>query len=557
MKRYLLIPLLSLSALSFTSCAKTNPLNVQYEDLVRADIDDNYCNFYQIFPISFADSDGNGKGDLKGIIDKLDYIYEMGYNGIWLNPIYPSSTSHHYDVEDYLDVSSQFDDFPTNKSGALARFDELVSKCHEKGIKIILDMVLNHSSNKNEWFTESYLSAKIDLKKDESKWTKETKRYNWVSCPAGSNIPKGYHKVNDSDSIAYESVFDSSMPDFNLTQLINGEEGDELESLFTEVFRFWLEDHHVDGFRFDAVNEFFTGDVTKNLQVLTWMNNACRAIKQDCYLVGEGDWSSNSAKNKTYQESGFNSFFQFANSAKNTGYIQQTVVQQSAKTIFTALQRNFENAAGGIEAPFLGNHDTPRYVGGVSGRGSDGINNTKFSLGLLQQLRGATFTYYGDEVGMASQSTTADGWYRLPIRWGDSYTTDLTKLSLYGVSQKSLDERLSYPFGTVNDQKGDANSVLNYAKKANLIRLALPEIARGDFELVYAPNNQFVVIKRTYNNSSIYVAINASKSTPVTIDYTKYGTTPVAELCPSGNVTYEEQGSNNVIIPAQSIFIIK
>ena len=345
------------------------------------------------------------------------------------------------------------------------------------------------------------------------------------------------------------------MPDFNLTQLINGTEGDELESLFTEIFRFWLVDHDVDGFRFDAVNEFFTGDVQKNLEVLTWMNNACRSIKPDCYLIGEGDWSSNSAKNKTYQESGFDSFFQFGNSAKNTGYIQQAVVQQTAKTIFTALERNKENAAGGIEAPFLGNHDTPRFVGGVSGRG-DGINNAKFALGLLQQLRGCTFTYYGDEVGMGSQST-ADGWFRLPIRWGDEYTTQINKLNLYGASEKNLKEDLSYPFGTVIEQQADANSVLNYAKKANLIRLALPEIARGDFELVYSPTNQFVVIKRTYNNSSIYVAINASKSASVTIDYTICGTTPVAELCPSGHVAYEAEGSTNVIIPAQSIFIIK
>ena len=547
--RYILIPILSILTFSCASCANKSTLDVQYDELVRSDVDDKNRNFYQIFPISFADSDGNGKGDLQGVIDKLDYIYEMGYNGIWLNPIHKSSTCHHYDVEDYFSVSSQF--------GTMETLDELVTKCHEKGIKIILDMVLNHSSNKNEWFEESYVMALSDYKKDYSKWSNEAKRYNWVACPSGSTIPNGYHKVQNVDPIAYESVFDSSMPDFNLTQLINGEEGDELESLFSEIFRFWLVDHHVDGFRFDAVNEFFTGDVQKNLEVLTWMNNACRAVKQDCYLVGEGDWSSNSGKNKTYQESGFDSFFQFGNSAKNTGYIQQTVVQQSAKTIFTALERNKENAAGGIEAPFLGNHDTPRFVGGVSGRGSEGINNTKFALGLLQQLRGATFTYYGDEVGMASQNTSADGWYRLPIRWGDSYTTNLDKLGLYGASTKNLKEDLSYPFGTVKDQQRDSNSVLNYAKKANLIRLALPEIARGDFELVYSPSNQFVVIKRTYNNSSIYVAINASKSASVTIDYTTYGSKPVAELCPTGHVTYEAEGSTNVIIPAQSIFIIK
>ena len=123
MKRYLLIPLLSLLSFSCASCNKVDPLIVKFDELTRANVNDKYRNFYQIFPISFADSDKNGKGDLKGIIDKLDYIDEMGYNGIWLNPVHKSATCHHYDVEDYFSVSTQF--------GTMERFDELVSKCHE------------------------------------------------------------------------------------------------------------------------------------------------------------------------------------------------------------------------------------------------------------------------------------------------------------------------------------------------------------------------------------------------------------------------------------------
>ena len=548
--KLVLLPVVSILSLGITSCNNKPSLTVTCDPLKRSEIavvDDKNINFYQIFPISFADSNKDGKGDLKGIIDKLDYIYEMGYNGIWLNPIHNSSTSHHYDVEDYFSVSRTF--------GTLEIFDQLVTACHEKGIKIILDMVLNHSSNKNEWFEESYYAALADYKKEYSKWSNEAKLYNWVSCPSGSNIPDGYRKMNTTDPIAYEGRFDSSMPDFNLQQIIDDGENSDIALKFRSIFRFWLIDHNVDGFRFDAVTQFFTGDESKNLQVLTWMNNECRALKSNCYLVGEGDWSSNSAENKTYQTSGFDSFFQFANSAKNTGYIQQAVTLQNAKSIFTALTRNQETANGGIEAPFLGNHDTPRYVGGVQGRGN--ATNTKFALGLLQQLKGATFTYYGDEVGMASQSTTADGWFRLPIRWGDEYTVDVSKLSLYGVSAKNLNEEMSYPFPTVKEQLTDSNSVLNFAKKANLIRLAFPEIARGSFELVYNPNNAFAIIKRTYNGSSIYVVINASSATPVTIDYKAYGENIVAELCAGDKATYESLGSNNVIIPGRAIIIIK
>ena len=526
-------------AMTLLSACDANSNKVKYDALEKADINDNYRNYYQIFPISFADSDGNGKGDLRGVIDKLDYLASMNYNGIWLNPIHNSSTSHHYDVEDYFSVDSRF--------GGFAAFDELITKAHEKGFKVIIDMVLNHSSNKNEWFEESYYAAKGNKKTSVA-----YNRYNWIDCTGAA--PTGYRKMNDSDKVAYEGQFDTTMPDFNLQQILDDGVNSDLAVKFKEIFRFWLIDHDVDGFRLDACTQFFTNDMSKNKAFLTWLNTECKALKSDCYIVGEANWGSNSVENKTYQESGVDSFFQFGNSGKNIGYPIQAVVQQNAKAIYNGLRLNRENANGGIEAPFLSNHDVPRYVGAVSGRGDPG--NTKFALGTLQMLGGSTFMYYGDEVGMASQTTVADGWFRLPIRWGDKYTCDISKLSLYGVSPSTLDEEASYPFDTVAKQLKSSSSIANYAKKANLIRLALPQIARGDFELSYENTKSFVVIKRTYNGESIYVAINASFTTPVTYDFSSLGTTPVAELCVKGNVTY---GANKttVNIPTQSIFIFK
>ena len=110
-----------------------------------------------------------------------------------------------------------------------------------------------------------------------------------------------------------------------------------------DIFKFWLVDHNVDGFRLDAVTSYFTGDQDKNLAFMTWLNSECRKLKPNCYIVGEGNWASNSAENLAYQESGIDSFFQFANSAKNNGYISRTVTAQMATYISSALTNNAKN----------------------------------------------------------------------------------------------------------------------------------------------------------------------------------------------------------------------
>ena len=222
-----------------------------------------------------------------------------------------------------------------------------------------------------------------------------------------------------------------------------------------------------------------------------------------------------------------------------------------------ALSRNRDTANGGVETPFLGNHDTPRYVGAVLGRKE--VNNAKFAMGILAMLGGTTFTYYGDEVGLASQDTTADGWFRLPIRWGseDTHNVNMDRLNLYGVTSSKLKEDMSYPHPDVATQLKDKNSLVNYVKKANLLRKQIPELSRGDSEEVFAPVSSFNITKRTYNNSSICVAINASKSEPYTIDYSLYGEKVIAELTTKDSVKLKSKGSKEIIIPAMSIVIIK
>lgn len=535
--------LFTILPLMLSSCNKT-PDKFSYEELKDEDApahivaNGKYRNMYQIFPISFADSNKDGKGDLQGIIDKLDYLEDMNYTGIWLCPIHPSATSHHYDVEDYYAIAPEF--------GTLATFDDLVTKAHQRNMTVIIDLVINHTSNQHEWFQESYVAA-VSRQFDSD----EYKRYNWVEATGGA--PSGYSKVNSGDKVAYESRFDSTMPDLNLQQVLDNDEGD-LATELKKIFKFWLIDHDIDGFRCDAVTSYFTGDQDKNLAFMTWMSNACRTFKQDCYLVGEANWGTNSNENKAYQASGFDSYFQFGNSAKNMGYVSQTVVQQNAKAMYNGLSTNRTNADGGIEAPFLSNHDIPRYIGSVQARGVP--SNAKFAMGLFQTLAGATFTYYGDEIGMSSQSTLADGWYRLPMDWGDEYDTDVKKMNLYGVSPSKIDREMSYPFGNVTEQLADEDSLLNFVKKANRMRILYPELARGDAELVLEPATPYALIKRTYNNSSIYVAINASYSEDWNLDYSEYGETVVNALLARGG-ELKKNKDKTVAIPAQSIVIIK
>ena len=138
-KRILSITLILLIIFSLVSCGSD-----KYEKKSEAD---NYRNFYEIFVYSFCDSDGDGIGDLKGVISKLDYIYDLGYDAIWLMPIMPSTTYHKYDVIDYYDIDPQY--------GTLDDFDSLIKACDERGIKVMIELMLNHTSSECEWFKEA------------------------------------------------------------------------------------------------------------------------------------------------------------------------------------------------------------------------------------------------------------------------------------------------------------------------------------------------------------------------------------------------------------------
>jgi alpha-amylase len=375
-------------------------------------VDDKYGTYYQIFPYSFADSNGDGIGDLQGIIDKLDYIDSLHYDGIWLTPVHPSGTYHKYDVDDYEAIDPKF--------GTLETYDTLVKECHKRGMKVLLDLVYNHTSDSIPWFNNC-LYANSRTLTSESPYYKYKNYYNVEksSTPASgwaSATTYGY------SGLVYECRFWSEMPDLNLQNVLdepNGYLAQELKGIIS----FWLKDHAVDGFRLDACTSYFTGNQDKNALFLKWLHDYAVSVNPKVYIVGEGAWGSIN-ENLNYQTtSGVDSFFNFED-ATSSGYPAQAVIHNDASYLYRGIMKNLSSvSATGMPAPFIMNHDQGRMYGALYG--AQGVNNLKFGHALLQMMNGSTFVYYGDEMGeriAASVSPTVDENKRQPLLWGDKYT---------------------------------------------------------------------------------------------------------------------------------------
>lgn len=530
---FLFFPMFYLSSCN-SSSLKVNERPIQY-------IDDQYGAYYQIFPYSYADSNGDGIGDLRGIIDKFDYIKSLNYTGLWLTPVHSSPSYHKYDVVDYKSIDSSF--------GTLNDYDELVNKCHDNHMTIILDLVFNHSSDENRWFQKCYAAHLRNQVNDQY-----YNYYNFKHLSTNEATPTGYTRL--SATLAYESRFNSDMPDLNLGEVLAHPDGYLAKDL-KEILSFWLIDHDIDGFRLDAVTSYFTGDIDKNVSFLTWLNKECRALKKDCFIVAEGSWGNNN-ENKRYSESGINGCFQFDDSRAD-GYIAQTIAQQDSTYLAYTINKNAEcvptDNINAIAMPFITNHDLGRTVGYVSGRNQP--QKVKFANGILQLLNGTTFAYYGDEIGMAVVSQTGDNAKdedkRQPMNWGDSYTCKPVR----GSSKASDKEK--YPFGSLKKQINDKSSIVNYIKKANLLRLQNPEIARGKTNSIFANSDDtFAVVSKTYKNEKIYICLNCSAKKSFEYDYSSLNVTDIlGVLEATTSVKKGQKSDQSIIVPPYGIVILR
>lgn len=493
-------------------------------------IDDNYRNYYEIFVYSFYDSDGDGIGDLNGVIEKLDYIQDMGFNGIWLMPIMQSTTYHKYDVVDYCSVDREY--------GTVEDFQRLVEECHQRDIRLIIDFVINHTSSTHEWFKEACAYLR-ELPKDAEP--------DLTMCPyvdyyhfSREQVTGDYYAVSGSDWY-YEGVFWSEMPDLNLSS-------QALRAEIEAAAKYWI-DMGVDGFRMDAAMHFEEGDVNFNNEALNWLYSYCTSLNEDFYMVSEV-WAAK-ATIANYYASLTPSMFNF-DVADAEGKLIKTARGTYKIATFVENMAGYKEDYGSqnadfIDAPFIANHDMGRVANDLQKNADD----MKMACGLLMMMNGSPFVYYGEEIGMSS-SGKKDENKRLPMIWSDTDATGMTK------GPKDADKGIESAFAGVEQQAQDYTSILNYYKRAVRLRNENPEIARGEIAVVEAltEGNQAAITK-TYNGSTIAIVYNTSdEETRVAL-----AGTDLEKMGIRGYLTLNQEEilleNGTLVMPAQSICILR
>lgn len=455
-------------------------------------IDDKYRTYYEVFVYSFYDSDGDGIGDLQGLISRLDYINDgddttdtdLGCNGIWLMPVNPSPTYHKYDVMDYYDIDAAY--------GTLEDFKELLAECEKRGIRVIMDLVLNHSSSQNPWFQEACAYLKELGEGEPDLEACPSLAYYHFSKEQGA----GCYAVEGTDWY-YEAQFWSEMPDLNL-------DSEALRAEIARITEFWL-DMGVGGFRLDAVKEFYTGNPQANIEFLNWFTETVKAQKEDAYLVGEA-WLEVSDYAK-YYESGIDSLFNFAFADKD-GIISKTVngsllSRYGAES--AAIQETFgQYNENYIDAPFYTNHDMGRSAGYYAGENSE--KQTKLAGAMNLFMSGSAFLYYGEELGM--KGSGKDENKRAPMYWSKDPEKE-------GMCDGPADmDDFQMKFDSLEEQEQDEDSIYQYYKKVIKIRNQNPEIARGEVEyLENVSGDSFCVLRKTWEGSEVMLVFHTGEGT--------------------------------------------
>ncbi len=415
--------------------------------------DDDYRTTYEIFVYSFCDSNGDGIGDINGIRSKLDYIQDMGFDQIWLTPVHPSQTYHKYDVCDYYDIDPAF--------GTLEDYVQLINECHERGMRVLMDLVLNHTSSQHEWFVKAveYLHELPSDWEPDPSYCPYFDYYNFTR-----KQELGYAPVEGTNWF-YEARFWSEMPDLNL-------DNKAVRNEIKDIVSFWL-DKGVDGFRLDAVTSYHTDRLEENIAFTKFFCDLCKGIDPDCYIVGEV-WDDRNKIASLYK-SGIDSLFNFPFSG-NDGIIRNVIMESIKPSDFVhamvVSDEAFRNSNPDyIDAPFYTNHDIARSAGYYA---IDEGPQTKMAYALSLLMSGDSFMYYGEEIGM--KGAGKDENKRAPMYWSDDPSDpDLC------AGPPDMDE-VVMKFPSLADQKNDDLSLYNWFKQVIKVRNAFPSIAEGKVE---------------------------------------------------------------------------
>jgi alpha-amylase len=425
--------------------------------------------FYEIFVRSFYDSDGDGIGDLNGLIERLDYVQELGVSGLWLMPVMESPSYHGYDVTDYYRVNPEY--------GSNDDFRRLMSEAHARGIRVIVDLVLNHTSRQHPWFREA-----LDPDSDRRDW------YVWADEHPGWRGPWNEPAWHSTANGYFYGVFWDGMPDLNF-------ENPEVTAAMLEVTRFWLEEMGVDGFRLDAVKHLIEdGRIQENTPAtLAWFNmyyNFVKSINPDAVLVGEV-WSP-TEEILPYIGRGLDIAFEFE--------LAQAFVDSAndgRRTNVSSFQYHVANNYPPHQyATFLTNHDQNRLhtqLGGDEGK-------NKVAATLLLASPGVPFLYYGEEIGM--RGIKPDENLRLPLQWapepGGGFTAGTPWRPLH---RRYLEENVAL-------QDRDADSLLNHYRALIELRNDHAALRVGEWLRVNSPDRELYSFLRYDEEEILLVLVN-------------------------------------------------
>ena len=439
----------------------------------------NDAVFYEIFVRSFYDSDGDGIGDFQGLIQKLDYLNDgdpnthddLGITGIWLMPMMESPSYHGYDVTDYYATEPDY--------GSMADFEAFLDAAHDRGIKVIIDLVLNHSSSQHPWFTQSASSSN-----GYRDW------YIWEDTNPGFSGPWGQQIWHGNGGDYYYGLFWGGMPDLNY-------EHPPVKAEMFDVADFWL-DKGVDGYRLDAIKYLIEDGTTlentsATFSLLEEFNTVYKTNNPDAFTVGEV-WSSTSSIIPYVQNDRLDVCFEF----DLAGGIINAVNNGNASSIQQQLEV-IKNAYPIAQyATFLTNHDIDRVFSQLGWH----PDRMKVAASIYLSLPGIPFLYYGEEVGMIGTGDHEN--IRKPMQWTDGAHAGFTS----GVPWNSVGS--NYQNNNVASMESDPNSLLNHYKKMIRIRNDQTALRQGQLNLMSSTANSVISYARMLEEEGIIVIANLS-----------------------------------------------
>ncbi|CUA79263.1 glycoside hydrolase family 13 protein [Anoxybacillus suryakundensis] len=542
---------------------------------------------YQIYPRSFKDSNGDGIGDLTGIIEKLDYLQELGVDVVWLSPVYKSPNDDNgYDISDYQDIMDEF--------GTLADWDELLSQMHARGMKLVMDLVVNHTSDEHHWFIESRKS-KDNPYRDYYIWRpgKDGKEpNNWQSFFSGSAW-----QYDEATGEYYLHLFSKKQPD------LNWENEKVREQIFT-MMTWWL-DRGIDGFRMDVINLLSKVEglpdapVTNPNDRYQWggqyfvngpkLMDYLREMKEkvlskyDIMTVGETPMvTTDDAIRFTNEQDGvMNMLFQFEHMDVDTkpgSPLGKWDIQPWKLTDLKKIMSKWqvELHGKGWNSLYLENHDQPRSVSRFGDDKTYRVESAKMLATWLHMMQGTPYIYQGQEIGMTNVAFPSIEYYRdvetinlwndvvvnkgydrdkilkaIHYRGRDNARTpmqwDATEHAGFTTGTPWINVNPNYCDINVEQAMKDENSVFHYYKKLIRLRKEHPIIVYGSYELLLEDDEQIYAYVRKFNNEQLLVITNFSSEQP-TFKLPAHITFTEKQLLISNYVVDENESIDTIVL---------